>query len=262
MRKIGKFLVFANLVLSLLFLGWALALYTQRLDWAPHKNMFTGEVNLESGKLYHLLEDVKLLVEQRDLAETRFNADEGKLHRLFDQRTTYNKWYADQLSLARTGLDTTGKKDDPEDYPVRRLVRDPKDPNGLLIRDPKQREPVKDSRNVAVRSIGECEQEYKKLLEELKTLQADIAKLITYNAELTKEIAGYKDEKGTVQSRGIRGQLEDRNTYKKLWEDEVAYLRPHVVNQLINVEQQKRRLAALEGRLKELQPGVVAGKAP
>lgn len=258
MRKFGKLLVFLNLVLSLIFLGWSLALFTQRMDWAPHKNLFTGEIDQETGKLQALLQDIKQLVEHRELAEARWQTDAALLPRLYEQREAYQKWYKDQVQQARTGKDSTGL-DKENDKPVRRLVAKPGDPLGLPTMDPNLREPIKDSRGNDVHSIAYYQQQYEEIKKELETLQAQIQKLIQENEQLTQEISGRVDAKGVLQDRGLRGQLEDRNAYKKLWHDEIAYLRPHVVNQLIHVEEQKRRMAALQARLKELQAGAVAG---
>src|SRR5436309_1915036 len=103
MRMFAKFLVFSNLILSLIFLGWSIALYTQRLDWAPHKNILSGDIDKDSGRLYHLTKEIGELVEHRDLAEKRWQLDAHKLPQLEDRRIGVQKWYQNQISLAQTG---------------------------------------------------------------------------------------------------------------------------------------------------------------
>jgi hypothetical protein len=241
MRMFGKFLVYLNLVLSLVFLGWAVALHSMRLNWAPHRNFFTGEVNQESGQLYELREEMKSLLEHRDLAETRWQTDAAMLPRVEERRAAYLKWYGEQFNLAKIGKDPTGKD---AEAPIRRLTRGPDEL--FIINDPKS-EAVKDSRGNAVKSIGYYLNEYQELKKQLDDIQVEIAKLVEQQNRLTLIIAG---EPG--KTRGVRGQLEDQLSYKKLWEDEIAILRPLLVTQLINVEENKRRLLVLEARLKEL----------
>lgn len=241
MRMFGKFLVYSNLVLSLLFLGWAVALHTMKINWAPHRNFFTGEVNQDSGQLFELKEEIKTLLEQRDLAETRWQTDAALLPRVEERRAAFLKWYAEQYNLAKTGKDRTGKD---AETPVRRPVRGPDE---MLIMDDAQREAVKDSRGTVVKSIGYYQNEYQELRKQLDDIQLEIADLVEQQKRLTLIIAG---EPG--KTRGVRGQLDDQLSYKKLWEDEIATLKPLLVTQLINVEENKRRLQVLESRLKEL----------
>src|SRR5437588_12577361 len=78
-RKLGKLLVYTNLVLSVFFVAWSLGLYSQRLDWAPHKNLISGQVTAETRQLYFLQDEIKRLLEQRDLAEIRWQKDAADL---------------------------------------------------------------------------------------------------------------------------------------------------------------------------------------
>lgn len=245
MRMFGKFLVYLNLVLSLVFLGWAVALHTMRLNWAPQRNFFTGEVNQESGGLYELREEMKTLLEHRDLAETRWQTDAALLPRVEERRTGYLKWYGEQLHLANKGTPRPQGKE--VEIPVRRLVRGPDE---LLIMEDAKREVVKDSQGKAVKSIAAYMNESQELTKQLDDIQVEIAKLVAQQLQLTLEIAG--DTNPNKPTRGVRGELEAHLSYKKLWEDEIATLKPLLVTQLINVEENKRRLIVLEARLKEL----------
>jgi len=247
MRMFAKSLLFLNLILSMIFLGWGIGLYTQRLDWAPHKSIIKsvlneeGAVDEKSGRLYNLHEEIKTMIEARDLAEKRYNHDNFVLPDLENRREKYKNWYADQRALAEYGRDTTSRE---EKIPVLKLVRDDKDPIGMLVID--KREPLT-SREEAVKHINYYTDEYKKLKKEIDDVQVEIDKLVGENQALTEEIAGIPGKK-----RGLRGALEALTIYKGKFDDEILVLRPQLVAQTINVEQQKLRLKELEGRFKVL----------
>jgi hypothetical protein len=241
MRAFGKFLVYTNLVLSLIFLGWSLALFIKRLDWAPHKNILKGTVEQKSGIMYQLEEEVKQLGEASELAEKRWQHDAAALPEREARRLEYQKWYLDQLLLGTRGVDSQGKK---EKIPVAELVRDPKDQ--MLLIGPQDRKALK-SRDQDVNYLDAYMEEYRKLSKDIDDTQLEIEKLVEENKRLTEAIAGIPGK-----TRGLRGDLEANVNYKRLFEDEMAILKPLLVNQRINVEQQKRRLAELQGRYKEL----------
>jgi chromosome segregation ATPase len=243
MRMFSKFLVFTNLVISLVFLGWTLSLFILRIDWAPHKNLITGEVTTESGRLHEMEKEIKQLVESRDMAEKRWMTDSGNLQKLEDRRLEYKDWYADRLQLAKTGKDMQGRP--PKGPPVVQLIRDPQDELQMLdIKNPKALK----SRDLEVKSVAEYEDDYRKLKDQLDIIQGEIDKLVDENTRLTKLIAG-----DPGKTKGVRAELVDLLSYKKNFDDEMLILKPLLVQQRINVEQQKRRLAELQGRLKELQ---------
>jgi hypothetical protein len=241
MRAFGKFLVYTNLVLSLIFLAWALGLYMQRLDWAPHKNILKGDITKESGIMYRLEQEVKQLGEASELAEKRYLKDSDALPEAENERLANQKYYKDRLSLGETGRDS---EDKPVKPPVVELQRKPN--SQMLVIDEKQQKALK-SRDQDVQYFNYYKQEYDKLAKEIDNTQAEIEKLVEENKKLTEAIAGIPGK-----TRGLRGDLEANVNYKRLFEDEMAILKPLLVNQRINVEQQKRRLAELQGRYKEL----------
>src|SRR5262249_8024675 len=155
----------------LVFLGWALALYMQRLDWAPHKSLIRGEIDPKTGMLYRLTEEVRELGESSDLAEKRWQHDATALPTAEARRLAYLKWYEDQIALGERGKDTQGKDVKP---PVIELVRDPKDQ--MLSMDPKDRKALK-SREQDVAPLEAYLDEYKKLKKDIDDTQAEIDKL-------------------------------------------------------------------------------------
>jgi hypothetical protein len=241
MRAFGKFLVYTNLVLSLIFLGWALGLFMQRLDWAPHKSIIKGEINKESGIMYRLEQEVKQLGEASELAERRYLKDADALPQAEEERLAYKKYYKDRLLLGEKGIDSEGKKAKP---PVVELQRKPN--SQMLVIDDKQQKALK-SRDQDVDYLDSYLEQYRKLAKDIDDTQLEIERLVEENKKLTEAIAGIPGK-----TRGLRGDLEANVNYKRLFEDEMAILKPLLVNQRINVEQQKRRLAQLQDRYKEL----------
>jgi hypothetical protein len=244
MRAFAKFLVFSNLILSLVFLAWSVTLYTQRMDWAPHKNVLSGERDEKSGRLYHLTEEIKELVEYRDLAEKRYQHDAAGLPGLENKRLEFQKWYLDQKALAETGRDSQGKA---EPIPVIQLERIPNNKEGLFITDAKQRKSAQVN-GKDVKSIDDYRKDSAKMKKELDDIQEEILKLIDENKKLTDDIAGVPGK-----SYGLRKNFDDLTVQKKAFDDELAILKPHLAAQRINVEQQKRRMDELDRRLKDLQ---------
>jgi uncharacterized coiled-coil protein SlyX len=248
MRMFSKFLVYANLVVSLVFLGWAVALFTQRLDWAPRKNLITGEFSQGTGLVNQTTEEIKALGENADLAERRWQTDAAMLPDVEGKRLAYQKWYEDQVLLGTKGKDSDGNTVNP---PVVEII---KDDNGLIIIDPKKRQAAK-SGDVAVQSLSFYENKYRELKAAIDETQKEIDRLVEQNKDLTQKIAGIPGK-----TKGARGELEAKVNYKRLFEDEMENLKPLLVTQRINIEQQKKRLAELQARLKELAGGAAALK--
>jgi len=247
MRMFGKFLVFTNLVMSLVFLTWAIGLYTQKMEWAPRKDIFRNQINLETGRVYEIHQQIKHLGEDRDLAELRWSTDTAQLTKADTQRQQNKDFYADQLALAEYGQTKKGK---PAELVIRQAVRDAE---GMPVLDDKQRPPVKHG-DQTVKSLADYNAEYDDLKKKLDDIQVQIQKSIDDSDRLTGEIAGIKGK-----SEGLRKRLVDQLSYKRLFDDEMAKLGPELNSQRINIEQHKKRLAELEKRFKEIAPGPGAG---
>ena len=71
MTRFGKLLIFMNLILSVIFAGWAAGIYTQRIDWAPARTLFGEPIeDLSGAVLGPVVDDDQLVVEAtRDILE-------------------------------------------------------------------------------------------------------------------------------------------------------------------------------------------------
>src|SRR5262249_42360168 len=82
MTQLGKILVFLNLVLSVVMVGWAGMLYAQRVDWSSKAGV-VPRLNATAGQLW----------EQVRLAEDGWKADRRELAGLESLRPENKKWY-------------------------------------------------------------------------------------------------------------------------------------------------------------------------
>src|SRR5262249_43714953 len=122
MTLFGKMLVFIIFFLSMLFTGWAIGIYTERVEWAQAYNVLGEPVENKPGRLSELAKEIELAVERREVAERRWQAAFQELPRVDQHRNEYLKWYGDLLQATRSGNDVAGNAMKP---PVRVLVRDP-----------------------------------------------------------------------------------------------------------------------------------------
>ena len=109
MTRFGKLLIFMNLVLSVVFAGWAAGIYAQRIDWAPARTLFGEPIEDRPGRVKERGDQVKALVELRDLVETRWQHSTANLTHQEQHRINYQQWYAQELATIRTGIGADGK---------------------------------------------------------------------------------------------------------------------------------------------------------
>lgn len=246
MTYFGKFLVTLNFALALCFLTWATLLYSQQLDW--------------KGKLNALEEQMNSQAVIRDSAQAKWADERALVPQSEKERADFQAWYADQLQVLQTGKDRAGKAVEPV---VRRLERLP---GGLLldINDKKPENVVKilvavdpaaqpPEKVEALRSREDYETELRKLVQEQAENDKQIVKLTDQVRELTERIAGVKDK-----SPGLRQELQDQQSYKRLFTDEMAVLKPQLVARFLETQRVKARLKELTARLKQLQDADVA----
>jgi hypothetical protein len=103
MTKLGKFLVFFNLGVSLALAIWAMSLYLHRIDWSNEK----GKDGRPDGQLVERIARVKsawypMLTTERDWRETR-----RSLVALEDRRRETRRWY--EAELAKLEKDPNAK---------------------------------------------------------------------------------------------------------------------------------------------------------
>lgn len=121
MTQLGKILVFANLVLSVLMAAFAFWAYAQRIDWTAKPDPELDKRNKR----------VKELQSSLLASEARWKSNRGGLLALEQQLPADQKYYADQFTHART----TANRQNPVKAPVYRDGRIAADGNlGIQVR--------------------------------------------------------------------------------------------------------------------------------
>jgi hypothetical protein len=241
MTKLGKYLVFINLVLSLCFLGVAAGVASNRIDWPG-----TAKGETKAG-IALKADEIKSWQQEANSAYTRYSAALPELLKVEEERPAKRKWYADQLSILETGKDTDGKAVNT----VNELVYQ----KGQLQIDPKTGLPMlKQIQNL---------QPKPKMIDDLAAVQAQIQdemkKVAGYMKEeerLTKEINGDPKEK----TKGLRDLLAEEVSAEKNLQGELEYLRPLRYNRQVEAALLLKRQLALKARLEELKNIGVAAR--
>ena len=242
MTLFGKILVLLNVTLSLLMAAWAVGVYTGHLHWTIDKSVQESEFEVNqlrerlapAGKGFSLYDDL-------GTAEARWKPASARFQAMEPLWAKNQKWYEGQLGE----LKTSGKPvkmasykagqaevhDDPQNFGLPVMV-EATDKGGkpLTGMDPYKKE--YDDKQVAIKAVMD-----------------DLAKLIVEDKELTEKIGG-KD--------GLRVQLDAEAEKKKGVLAEQDYIKPLLVNSLVEGELLVKRRADLEARVKELRATPVA----
>ncbi len=251
MTKFAKGLIFLNLLLSMMFLGWSIGIYTQRVDWAPGRTLGGELIPEKPGKLAKLKEDITSFVERRDPGEKNWLGKSVDVERAEKHRRDYQEWYANLLHATEDGKDLAGQELKP---PFRELVHDEKT-NELKKDDaPVAMKYVVDV-NAEGKPVKEDELQYlefyarqlKEVVDQLQEQQKKLEALIEEHRKLTEEVVGVPG-----LTRGLLGKRDDQLAYLHNCLDEQRYLKPLLNNGSVEIVLLQRRNEALKARIKEL----------
>jgi hypothetical protein len=237
MNRLGKSLVLINAALSFMFVAWSFGLYTQQMPW--------------ENEIKDLKEQIKGLIEARDRADARWHTASNRVRQLEDVMPKRQDYYANQLKIANTGLDSAGKKVEPP-------VSAPVVVNGLVDFKAANRAAYQIDGKPALSFAG-YKAAIEKQLDETRDTKQKINKVTADTTVLTTEVNGTKlaTEAITRVEKGLRGQLTDAITLKKNAQLEQEFLQSPLTNDKVELELLKRRQLALEARLKELAVTVI-----
>src|SRR5262249_2217380 len=98
MTTFGKVLIFLNLVLSLAGAAWAMALYTQRVNWTAKAG-----ADGTQGKIKELTDKINQRQAALALAEARFDLAPAQLFYAENLRAAAQEKYRQQLALLNAG---------------------------------------------------------------------------------------------------------------------------------------------------------------
>jgi septal ring factor EnvC (AmiA/AmiB activator) len=249
MTQTAKTLVFVNLVLSVVFLAWAVGLLTNQVPW---HNPPADEGPKVQGLVSALQDEIKRLVTARDSADLRWGDATVEVQQVEKRRADAQRYYADLLTSVRQGTVADIKP------PVQQLVYAG---SAVDISKRSGRPPVTINGENAL-SIAGYHQKIKQTLDEIDTNQQQVKDLIDQTQKLTDQINGTKPRPAalTAEEKGLRVQLMEQQELVHSLQLEQQYLRSPLTYYLLQREQLRQRQAALSARLDELKGGRAAAK--
>ncbi len=248
MTQTAKTLVFVNLVLSVIFVAWAVGLVTNQVPW---NNPPAGDGPKVEGFIAQLQAQSKRLVDARNSADQQWGNAYVELTGAEKQRAEAQKYYADLLRSVRDG-DVPDIKP-----PVQQLEFGP---NNTLVLKRNGRPPVTINGENAL-SIAGYHSKIQQTLGEIQTAQTEIARLVAEMDTLTKQINGVPpgDPKApTLAEKGLRVQIREQQELVHSLQLEEQYLRSPLTYFMLQRDQLQRRQAALTARLAELKAAPAA----
>jgi hypothetical protein len=260
MTIFGKILVFVNLALSFLMLGWALGVYTEATDWYTEKptpdkaqgeyyrlrERITPQGGGAFGLWYQVLQSEGRL-KSANAAVAAVEAPRDSKQRWDTVRWENQRWYDDQLK----DLTTSDKADKAVKEVVRRekegdLVLDDKHPGRPLMQD------AKDKQGKPLAGLAYYNKEFADTNDQIREAISDLNKWIAEDTDLTNKIGGPK---------GLRVRManEEEKRLRVLLEHD--FVKPLLVNSQVENELLQKRHRQLESRKAELmQQGGVAAR--
>jgi hypothetical protein len=240
MTQTAKTLVFVNLVLSVVFVAWAVGLVTNQVPW---HNPPAGDGPKVEGFVTQLQGQIKKLVEARDSADPRWGDAYVELVGVEKQRADAQKYQADLLRSVREGNVPDIKP------PVQQLEF----ANNMLVLKRSGRPPVTINGENAL-SIAGYHAKIQQTLREIQSAQTEIAKLVAEMDTLTKQINGVPKlpPAPTAAEKGLRVQIREQQELVHGLQLEEQHLRSPLTYFILQRDQLKQRQAALVARLGEL----------
>jgi hypothetical protein len=243
MNHVGKALVLVTAAVSLAFLAWAVAIYTQTIDWGwkdPRKEL--GErVPSEIDKRIAAVKEASTF---RVRAEAGVKSGTANLARAEDDYAHNMLLYRDKLAELR-GAD--GKI----------TIKPLNYKQGVLQRTDNKRAtaaPAFDEKPLP--GVEKSAAGYQKELDELNakivTITGELNDLIKKENELTSNLNGQKDEEGKVVKVGMYELVEREKKTQDQIRAESDYLQPLWVQELDAAQYVLDRMGRLDNRLMEL----------
>jgi hypothetical protein len=243
MTKLGKWLVFINLTLSLIFLAWAIGIYTNQVHWnAPPSD---GGQRVQ-GLIEELNGEIKQLLDARKSAEERWHSGGDLVRALENERPRRNAFYATALRSVRQG-------DVPQlQPPVRHLQVAP---NGAVDLRIASWPPYQIDGQPAL-SVAGYNNALKERAAQIDDAHKQVTAIIGETEKLTRQINGVDPPGGgerlTAEQKGLRVVLATEQEVAQKLRLEQEYLRSPITNFMIDTELLQKRFAALKARLGEV----------
>lgn len=247
MGFIGKLLVVVHAAASLSVLGWAVGVFTHRIDWN------TPKVDAGKEAAPGLFDRQKAEADKYtagvDKSYTRWSGNLSQVELLERERYPRRAFYAAELHRIRTGkVNVNGKEIDVRDDPVRVMVNAP---NGYLNIDPNApRQAVEIRPGFKANSMAGYDRLTTKLVEDIQASQAQNARAIAEREKLNDDIIGHTQP---TLKKGLRTLLAEQQGFKDRADREEMYVIGFVTNREAEFGLLKKRRDAMEDRKKEME---------
>jgi hypothetical protein len=252
MTKLGKWLVLINVALSLMFLAWAVGLYSNHINWATPPSDSGQRVQ---GMVDELKEQITRLVAARDSADNRWFDATGRVLALEMERPARQKYYADLTRSVRQG-DLAAINP-----PVQQLEFDRA--TGRVVLKPTGRPPVEIDGQPALSMAGYRAAIHDKTAQ-ISAAQQQVTALVGETEKLTRQVTGFippgDGERVTAEQKGLRMVLAEQEKLAHDLRLEQDYLRSPLTNYAIQTDLLRKRQAALAARLDELKATTAVGR--
>lgn len=248
MTKTGKYLTYANLILALVFLSWAIGLYANAVPWHTPP---AGDGVRVQGQVDQLKEQIGAATRSRDAADNRWADATLELQALEKQRPQLQNLYANRIKAARRG-NVQGIEP-----PVQNLEFQGENvkPTGA---------PVQFDGAPALTFDGYAKAIQDKI-KEIADTHDEINKVVEEKAALTRQIDGFDPpggaERVTADQKGLRRRLYELQKQADDLRLEQEYLRSPLTTATLETSLLMKRQAALNARLNELKnAGTAVGR--
>ncbi|QVL31067.1 hypothetical protein KIH39_19775 [Telmatocola sphagniphila] len=236
--KTAKWLIVLNTGMAIAFLMWAVAVYTQRIDWfTPAEAGANKEV---VGQIEKMQEQYKGLGEANNKAYSLWVINQSQVSDQEATRPLRRDFYRDQIEMVRTGK----YKGQPVALPFQKFVEDPS--TGLMkIDQPTGRPAIAYKGNEPLQSLATYAALIASTTEQIKKVKEDISKLI---ADLKIE----NDKIYDADGNGLRKLNKEQEDILNAARLEREYLGTSYANSLADTTLFSKRLEAMKARLMEL----------
>jgi hypothetical protein len=237
MRSLAKVLVLVNAGLSIVFLFWAIAIYTERINWftgpAAGGAQSVGMVDRAKGRL-------DALNEANQRAASRWATNYKQVADNENLRPYRRDFYRYMLYKVQTGTGYANNQVQ-KNMPVTSL--EPQPPLGLVV----EGKPIMLRETTPLDSIDGYNRRIGDAVAQIKETQDSIVKLIKQQTELTNDIYG------TPMKKGLRTLLAEQEQIARGGRQERDFVRPFRTNREAEYDILLKRVKSIEERLGELQ---------
>jgi hypothetical protein len=247
MTQFGKVLVLLTVAVSLLMMGFAIAVWANRIDWSdrPPKEGDPG------GLLAQRDAEAKRLWAELALAESAWRGGQAALARDEAQRVQDRLWYQAELAHLQTGatpnnpcrevaFDRTGVPMADRANPARPLMV-----------------PAKDAAGQPLLSRAAYDKTDERIHKETLAAVDKFRQAVERDTQLTNELAGDP----VKRTKGLRQRINDERAKRADVVAEEDFVRPLLINTVVEAELILKRQKSLRARVSELEKDKVAGAA-